>query len=355
MRRRGTIMKLNELAGLLGAELSGSGDTEIIDVAGVREAGEGHITFITGKNYLKDLEHSRASAVLVPKDTPDMPLPMLRVKNPRLAFARAIELFYVKSYKHTGVSDRAAMGKNVTIGTDCSIHPFAVLADKVRIGNRVTLYPGVFVGQESIIDDDSVIYANASIGHKIAVGKRVIIHSGTVIGSDGFGFVTEGGKHHKIPQVGGVVIEDDVEIGANCSIDRATLGNTLIKKGTKIDNQVQIAHNVTIGEHCLLAGQVGIAGSSTLGNYVVLGGQAGVGDHISVGDRVMAGGGAAITKDVEAGRIIAGFNAMPIRDWLKVQVILPKLPELKKKLIDLEKQVNELKERITDMIKGEQS
>ncbi len=355
MRRRGTIMKLSELAGLLGAELSGSGDTEITGAAGVREASEGHITFITGKNYLKDLERSRASAVLVQMDTPDMPLPLLRVKNPRLAFARTIELFYVKPYNPTGVSDRAAVGKDVTIGTDCSIHPFAVLADNVRIGNRVTIYPGVFVGQESVIDDDSVIYANASIGHKIAVGKRVIIHSGTVIGSDGFGFVTEGGTHHKIPQVGGVIIEDDVEIGANCSIDRATLGNTLIKKGTKLDNQVQIAHNVTIGEHCLLAGQVGIAGSSTLGNYVVLGGQAGVADHISVGDRVMAGGGTAITKDVEAGRIIAGFNAMPIRDWLKVQVILPKLPELKKKLIDLEKQVNELKERITDMTKGEQS
>jgi UDP-3-O-[3-hydroxymyristoyl] glucosamine N-acyltransferase len=348
-------MKLNELAGLLGAELSGSGEAEITGVAGVREAGEGHITFITGKNSLKDLEHSRASAVLAPRDTPDMPLPMLRVKNPRLAFARAIELFYVKPYSSTGVSERTAVGKNVTIGTDCSIHPFAVLADKVRIGNRVTIYPGVFVGQESVIDDDSVIYANVSIGHEIVVGKRVIIHSGTVIGSDGFGFVTEGGKHHKIPQVGGVMIEDDVEIGANCTIDRATLGNTLIKKGTKLDNQVQVAHNVTIGEHCLLAGQVGIAGSSTLGNYVVLGGQAGVADHTTVGDRVMVGGGTAITKDVEAGQIIAGYYAMPIRDWLKVQVILPKLPELKKKIIDLEKQVNELKERITDMIKGEQS
>lgn len=353
MRQRRTIMKLSELAGLLGAELSGSGDTEITGAAGVREAREGHITFITGKNYLKDLERSRASAVLVPTDTPDMPLPLLRVKNPRLAFAQVIELFYVKPYNPTGVSDRAAVGKDVTIGKDCSIHPFAVLADKVRIGNRVTIYPGVFVGQESVIDDDSVIYANASIGHKIAMGKRVIIHSGTVIGSDGFGFVTEGGKHHKIPQVGGVIIEDDVEIGANCSIDRATLGNTLIKKGTKLDNQVQIAHNVTIGEHCLLAGQVGIAGSSTLGNYVVLGGQAGVADHISVGDRVMAGGGTAITKDVEAGRIIAGFNAMPIRDWLKVQVILPKLSELNKSIKRLEKQLQEMKEQISETSKGE--
>jgi len=177
------------------------------------------------------------------------------------------------------------------------------------------------------------------------VGKRVIIHSGTVIGSDGFGFVTEGGRHHKIPQVGGVIIEDDVEIGANCSIDRATLGNTLIKKGTKLDNQVHVAHNVTIGEHCLIAGQVGIAGSSTLGNYVVFGGQVGVADHTTVGDRVMAGGKAVITKDVEAGQIIAGFNAMPIREWLKVQAVLPKLPELKKTIAKLEKKLQELNEK----------
>jgi UDP-3-O-[3-hydroxymyristoyl] glucosamine N-acyltransferase len=346
-------MKLNELAGLLGAELSGSGDAEITGAAGVREAGEGHITFITGKNYLKDLEHSRASAVLVPTDTPDMPLPMLRVKNPRLAFARVIELFYVKPYSPTGISDRTALGKDVAIGANCSIHPFVVLGDKVRIGNRVAIYPGVYVGQGSVIDDDSVIYANVSIGNRITVGKRVIIHSGTVVGSDGFGFVTEGGTHHKIPQVGGVIIEDDVEIGANCSIDRATLGNTLIKKGTKFDNQVHVAHNVTIGEHCLLAGQSGVAGSSTLGNYVVLAGQAGVSDHTTVGDRVMAGGKAVIVKDVAPGQIIAGFNAMPIRDWLKVQAVLPKLPELNKSIKRLEKQLQEMKEQLSETSKGE--
>jgi UDP-3-O-[3-hydroxymyristoyl] glucosamine N-acyltransferase len=340
----GAIMKLSRLAEILGAQLSGPGDTEITGAAGVREAGEGHITFITGNN-LKDVEHSRASAVLVPPDMPEAPLPLLRVKNPRLAFARTIELFYVRPYRPAGVSDRASIANNVAIGTDCSIYPFAVVADKARIGNRVTIYPGVYVGQDSVIGDDSVIHANVSIGHKIAVGKRVIIHSGTVIGSDGFGFVTEEGKHHKIPQVGGVIIGDDVEIGANCSIDRATLGDTVIKKGTKLDNQVHVAHNVTIGEHCLIAGQVGIAGSSTLGNYVVFGGQVGVADHTRVGDRVMAGGRAVITKDVEAGQIIAGFNAMPIRDWLKVQAVLPKLPELKKAIAKLEKQLQELQEK----------
>ncbi len=336
-------MKLSKLAEILNGQLSGSGEIDISGAAGIGEAGEGQIAFIAGQQYLKDLEHSPAAAVIVPLDTPQIPLPALRVKNPRLAFARVLELFYVKPYSPAGISDKAAIGKDVTIGTECSIHPFAVIADRVRIGNRVTIQSGSFIGEDSTIDDDAVIHPNVSIGHKISLGKRVTIHSGTVIGSDGFGFVTEGGCHHKIPQVGGVVIEDDVEIGGNCTIDRATLGNTLIKKGAKLDNQVHIAHNVTIGEHCLLAGQVGIAGSSTLGNYVVLGGQTGVADHTKVGDRVMAGGKAVITKDVEAGQIIAGFNAMPLRDWLKVQVILPKLPELKKMIGNLEKQVQELK------------
>jgi UDP-3-O-[3-hydroxymyristoyl] glucosamine N-acyltransferase len=340
-------MKLKELANILGAELSGSGDTDITGVAGVREAAEGQITFITGKNYLKDLSQSRASAALVPPDTPDMHLPMLRVKNPRLAFARALELFYVKPYHPLGISDKAAIGRNVVIGADPSIHPFAVIADDARIGDRVALYPGVHVGGGSIIGDDSIVYPNVSIREGIRVGKRVIIHSGTVIGSDGFGFVTDEGKHHKIPQIGGVVIEDDVEIGANCTIDRATLGNTVIKRGTKIDNLVQVAHNVTIGEHCLLAGQAGIAGSCTIGKYVVLAGQVGVADHITIGDRVMAAGGSAIVKDVPPGQVIGGYYTMPMKDWLKVQAVLPKLPELKKQVNDLEKEFHKFKGKIS--------
>ena len=273
---------------------------------------------------------------------------LLRVKNPRLAFARVLEIFYVKPYCSSGISDRTVIGRDVVLGADLSLHPCAVVADGAKIGDRVTLYPGVYVGSGSIIGDDSVIYPNVSIGERVTIGQRVIIHAGTEIGSDGFGFVTEGGRHHKIPQVGGVIIEDDVEIGGNCSIDRATLGNTIIKKGTKLDNQVHVAHNVTIGEHCLLAGQAGIAGSSTLGNYVVLAGQAGVSDHTIVGDRAMAGGKAVIVRDVEAGQIIAGFNAMPLRTWLKVQAVLPKLPELKKNIAELQKQVEDLKARASD-------
>jgi UDP-3-O-[3-hydroxymyristoyl] glucosamine N-acyltransferase len=338
-------MKLKELADMLGAELDGPADVDIRGAAGVFEAGEGQVTFITGKKNLNDLERTRASAALVPPDTPALHLPLLRVNNPRLAFAQILTLFYVKPYQATGISEKAAIGANVVIGADPSIHPFVVLADDVKIGERVTLFPGVSIGSGSVVDDDCIIHANVSIGGNIRVGKRAVIHSGTVLGSDGFGFVTDKGRHHKIPQVGGVVIEDDVEIGANCSIDRATLGNTVIGKGTKLDNQVHVAHNVTIGEHCLLAAQVGIAGSSKLGNSVIFGGQAGVADHITVGERVMAGGGSGITRDVEAGQVIAGYYAMPIRDWLKVQSILPKLPEFLKRIRDLEKQLKEMHDR----------
>lgn len=338
-------MKLNELADMLGAKLTGAADEEIIGAAGVREATAGQITFITGMNYRNDLEHSKASAALVPMETPDMPLPLLRINNPRLAFARTLQILYGKPYQASGISDKAVIGEDAVIGADVSIHPFVVVADKAKVGGRVTLHPGVTLGMGSVVDDDSIIHANVSIGENIKIGKRVIIHAGTVLGSDGFGFVTDGGLHHKIPQVGGVIIEDDVEIGANCTVDRAMLGNTIIKRGTKLDNQVHVAHNVTIGEHCLLAAQVGIAGSSTLGNYVVFGGQVGVADHTIVGDRVMAGGGSGITRDVEAGQVIAGYYAIPIKDWLKVQAVLPKLPELRKTISNLEKQLRKLQDK----------
>ncbi len=346
-------MKLNDLAKMLGAALSGNGDVEITGVAGIQDADTGSITFISERHRIKDLEKSRASAAIAPLDVPAMHMPLLLVKNPRLSFARAIELFYGKPYKPSGISDKASIGSNVHIGADPSILPYAVVDDNAKLGDRVTIYPGAYIGKGSTIGSDSIIYANVSIGSGIAIGNRVIIQAGAAIGGDGFGFVTEAGKHHKIPQVGGVIIEDDVEIGANSTVDRATLGNTVIKKGTKIDNLVQVAHNVTVGEHCILAGQVGISGSCTLGNYVVLGGQAGVADHITIGDQVMAGGGTAITQDVEAGQIVAGYYAMPIRDWLKVQAILPKLPELKKALRDLEHQVTDLTKQISDKGKGE--
>jgi UDP-3-O-[3-hydroxymyristoyl] glucosamine N-acyltransferase len=340
-------MTITELAARLGAEVRGPGDTEIRGVAGIRDARAGDITYLSDQKHKNDLVSCRASAVIVSQDMQDVSIPALVVKNPRYAFALALGIFYGRPYLPGGISDRAVIGKDVVLGNDLTILPYAVVADGAKIGSRVTLYPGVYIGRGSNIGDDSVLYANVSIREGVSLGCRVIIHSGTVIGSDGFGFVTHAGQHHKIPQVGNVIIEDDVEIGANCTIDRATLGSTVIKKGTKLDNLVHIAHNVTIGEHCLLAGQSGVAGSTTIGNYVVVGGKAAISDHLTIGDRVMIAGGSGVSRDISSGQVIAGYLAIPMRDWLKVQAVLPKLPELKKIVSQLEERINELKKNHT--------
>jgi UDP-3-O-[3-hydroxymyristoyl] glucosamine N-acyltransferase len=338
-------MRLTELAKKVGGELAGRGDIDIRGVAGIGEAQDGDITFVTDEKRLQDLAACRASAVIVPHGAPELSIPSIAVKNPRYAFAQMLQIFHERPYAPGGVSERAVIGKDVVLGAGPTIHPFAVVADGAKIGNKVTLYPGVFVGAGSCIGDDTIIYPNVSIREGVTIGSRVIIHSGTVIGSDGFGFVTEGGIHHKILQIGGVIIDDDVEIGANCTIDRAALGMTRIKKGAKLDNMVHVAHNVTIGEHCLLAAQVGIAGSSTLGNYAVFGGQAGIADHTTVGNRVMVGGGSGVTRNMDAGMVVAGFPAIPLREWLKAQVVFPKLPELKKLVAQLVLRIEELEKK----------
>jgi UDP-3-O-[3-hydroxymyristoyl] glucosamine N-acyltransferase len=338
-------MRLTELAEKVGGELAGRGDIDIRRAAGIGEARDGDITFVTDEKRLKDLHACRASAVIVPRGAPELPIPSIAVKNPRYAFAQMLRIFHDRPYAPGGISERAVIGKDVVLGAGPTIHPCAVVSDGAKIGNRVTLYPGVFVGTGSCIGDDTVIYPNVSIRDGVNIGSRVIIHSCSVIGSDGFGFVTEGGIHHKIPQIGGVVIEDDVEIGANCTIDRAMLGVTRIKLGTKLDNMVHVAHNVTIGEHCLVAAQAGIAGSCTLGNYVVLGGQTGIADHTTIGDRVMVGGGSGVTRSMEAGQIVAGFPAIPLREWLKAQAVIPKLPELRKLVAQLVRRIEELEKK----------
>lgn len=338
-------MTITELAVKLGAELQGPGDAEIRGVAGIREAREGDVTYLSDQKHRGDLAECRASAVIISRDIQAVNIPALVVKNPRYAFALALGIIYGKPYLPGGISNRAVIGKDVVLGSEPTIHPNAVIADGAKIGSRVTLYPGVYVGGGSIVGDDTVLYPNVSIREGVSLGCRVIVHSGTVIGSDGFGFVTEGGQHHKIPQVGGVIIEDDVEIGANCAIDRATLGNTIIRKGTKLDNLVHVAHNVTVGEHCILTGQVGIAGSTSLGNYVVIGGQSAISDHLTIGDRVMIGGGSGVTRDLPSGQVVAGYPAISIRDWLKAQAVLPKLPELKQFVSRLAERINKLEDR----------
>ncbi len=245
-----------------------------------------------------------------------------------------------------GISSDAHVGKNLRRGIDVSVYPGAFIGDDVTLGDRVTLHPGVVIDNRVVVGDDVVVYPNVSILERCEIGSRVVIHAGTVIGSDGFGFAADGDRYHKIPQVGNVRIDDDVEIGACNTIDRATFGSTRIKRGVKTDNLVHIAHNVVVGEDTVLVGQVGISGSVTIGNHAILAGQAGIAGHVSIGNRVTIGGQSGIRKSISDGETVSGTPGMPHRLWLRVSNIIPKLPEMKKKLRDLEGRVEELEKAL---------
>jgi len=330
-------MKLSELAGLIGGNITGNPDVEISGVSGIKEAHKGDITYINDKKLLKEISSTNASAVIVKNIIEGLPASMLVVSNPQYTFAKALEVFYKKTAEPSGISDKAVVGKNVTIGNDVSVHPFVCIGDNVVLGSRVTIYPGVHIEDGVTIGDNSLIYSNATLRTNVTVGCNVIIHSGTVIGSDGFGYVMENGMHYKIPQVGGVIIEDNVEIGANVTIDRATTGNSIIGSGTKIDNLVQIGHNVKIGKNCIIISQVGISGSVEIGDGAILAGQVGVRDHIKIGTRAMVGAQSGIGSDIPEGKIYSGSPAIPHKAWLRAQSIYAKLPEYIKRLQELER------------------
>lgn len=340
----GRTVSLEELSAMIGGRVVGDSTIPIHGVAGIKEAGPGEITFIVNRKYASLLETTRASAVVLSKHDTRCPIAQIISENAYYAFSRIVTAFVEPPHRPKGISDQASIGENVEVGKDLSIYPFVTVDDHAVIGARVTLYPGVYIGDGSRIDEDTIIYPNVTIREKVMIGRRVIIHSGTVIGSDGFGFATHEGRHHKIPQIGSVLIEDDVEIGAGVTIDRAAMGKTVIRRGTKIDNLVQIAHNVTIGEDCLLVSQVGISGSATIGNRVTLAGQTGVAGHLTIGDNAVAGGRTGVTKDIAAGQIVSGYPAIPHRQWLEAQAIFAQLPGLRKRIKALEKELEHLKE-----------
>jgi UDP-3-O-[3-hydroxymyristoyl] glucosamine N-acyltransferase len=263
------------------------------------------------------------------------------VKNPSLAYAVIADLFNTRGRKGTGeVSKLAFIAKGAKIAKGASIAPYVHIEDGVVIGRDVTIYPFVYIGENVTIGTKSQIFPNVTIYDGVIIGKKVTVHSGSVIGSDGFGYVWDGNKHMKIPQLGTVEIEDEVEIGANVTIDRASLGKTTIKKGVKIDNLVQIAHNVSIGENSIIVAQVGIAGSATVGKNVVLAGQAGVRDHVTVGDNVKAGGQTGITKDVPENSLIMGTPHLSFKEWAKLQGYFKMLPQLFAKMKQVEKKLH---------------
>jgi len=332
-------MSLKHLAEAVGGRIVGDPDVMICGAAGIKEAGAGDITFLANPKYASLLRQTCASAVILSKPDADMTGSQLIVEDPYYAFSRILTLLIEKPYRPSGISDRASLGQGIRLGRDLSIHPFVTIGDHAVIGERVSLYPGVYIGEESEIGDDTVIYPNVSIRERVTIGRRVVIHSGTVIGSDGFGFATHKGRHHKIPQIGTVRIEDDVEIGSNVSVDRAATGTTVIKRGTKIDNLVQIAHNVVIGEDSLIVSQVGISGSVSIGHHVTLAGQTGVAGHLTIGDNVIAGGRTGVTKDIASNQIVSGFPALPHRQWLEAQAIFAHLPEIRKRIKELESKI----------------
>jgi UDP-3-O-[3-hydroxymyristoyl] glucosamine N-acyltransferase len=334
-------MKLKDFALIVNGTIQGDPEIEITGVLGIMDAKEGDITFVSSAKYLKQAHESKASCIIVKEPIPDLKLSQLCTPNPYFAFAKAIECFYPGPTFQSGISDRAVVSSRVLFGKNISVYPFAFLSDDISIGDNTIILPGVFVGEKTKIGKHCVLHPNVVIREGVTIGDRVIIHSGTVIGSDGYGYTFEKGEHYKIPQVGGVIIEDDVEIGSNVSVDRATLGNTVIEKGTKIDNLVHIAHNVRIGEKSLIMAMVAIAGSSEIGSYVTIGGQTALADHTVIDSGTMIAGKSGLFGHVTKG-VYSGSPAIPHKDWFRSQALFAKLPEIYKRIIELERKIHSL-------------
>ena len=341
MRARPPI-SLAQIHDVVGGDIVGSADTTITNLASLEEAGPNDLTFLTGDRMLTMSAPITAGALLAHRRLTEITKPHIVVGNPTLAFAQVAQAFFCSRSHPRGIAKTVVRGLDTQIGLDVSIWPGVTLGDRVTIGARVTLYPNVFVGDDTSIGDDTLIYPNVVVREGCTIGARVIIHSGTVVGSDGFGYVQNQGRHYKIPQLGGVTIEDDVELGANVTVDRATLGQTVIGQGTKVDNLVQIAHNVTIGAHSILVAQVGIAGSTRVGHHVMIGGQAGLADHIVIGDQVMIAARAAANRSIDHNQIVSGAPAMPHEVWLKAQAVIPRLPELRQAVRTLQERMKQL-------------
>ncbi|HDS01667.1 MAG TPA: UDP-3-O-(3-hydroxymyristoyl)glucosamine N-acyltransferase [candidate division Zixibacteria bacterium] len=332
-----------ELAKKLGAELVGDAQLMLYGLAPVKDAQEGELAFLSNHKYFKFLESTKASAVIVPPEIRESKKTLLIHPQPYFAFSQALKLFYPQQKKYSdGVNDRAITGDNCSIHTSVHIGAYAVLEDNVSIGENTKILPGAFIGSDSKIGKDCLIYPNVTIREGTRIGDRVIIHSGTTIGSDGFGYVQHEGKSHKIPQVGVVVVEDDVEIGANCAIDRATLGETRIGKGTKIDNLVQIAHNVKMGENCIIISQVGISGSTKLGDNVILAGQAGLIGHLNIGNDVIVAAQSGVAHDLEDKTRVLGSPAHDMMHQKRIEAILNRLPDYVKRIREIEKRLKDL-------------
>jgi UDP-3-O-[3-hydroxymyristoyl] glucosamine N-acyltransferase len=322
-------MKLSNIAERIGARLENSADVEITGVAAIEDALSGQITFVANPKYAAAAKSTKASAVIVGEDFPAVGRPILRHSNPYLAFAHAIELFYDRPKYAPGVHSTAIIHKTATIGRGASIGAYVVVAENVQIGSDCTLLPHVVIYPNAVIGNNFFAHAHAVVREHCRIGDDVILQNGAVVGADGFGFAkTEQGEWHKIVQSGAAVLENDVEIQANACVDRASIGETRIGRGSKVDNLVQVGHGSSVGQRTLLCAQVGLAGSTEVGNDVILAGQVGVAGHCSIGDGVIATAQTGIPNSVEAGKVVSGYPAIDNRQWLRAVAIFNKLPEL---------------------------
>lgn len=337
-------MRLADLAQICGAKLEGDGDHEIKDVARIETATREQVCFVVDKSYLAALEKSRAGAVIthggyaVPQG-----MNALRADDPDLAFSKAVAALRPEPPRPLpGIADHTVIGKRFEMGEGSSVGAFSFIGDGVKLGKNVIIYPHAFIGDEVVIGDNTVIFPHVTILERCKVGKNCVIHPGVRIGADGFGFHFVAGKFVKAPQRGTVVIEDDVEIGANTAIDRARFDVTQVKRGTKIDNLVQVGHNVSIGQHCVIAGQTGIAGSAVLKDYVMLGGNVGVGDHITIGMGAKIAARSGLMRDVPPGMKMAGQPAEEGKAYLRREVMLQRLPQQLAEIKELKQLVAKL-------------
>ncbi len=340
-------LTVRELAERLGCRFEGDGDVRIKDVSSLERAGEGDLVFLAQAKFRKALEETKASAVIIPVDETFRRLPVLISENPHLTFVKAVEIFFKPYALEPGIHPSAVISPTAKLAEGVAVGALSFIGDEVEIGSGAIIFPLVAIYPRVKIGAKTIIHSHVSIREEVRIGSRVIIHNGAVIGSDGFGYLKLGdGTYRKIPQKGKVVIEDDVEIGANTAIDRAALGETIIRRGAKIDNLVQVAHNVEIGENTILAGQVGIAGSSRVGKNVVMGGQVGVADHVHIGDNVIVAAKSGVTKDVPAGSFVAGIPHLDIHEWRKVWALLPQLYDFVKEMKKLKRRVDDLETKL---------
>jgi UDP-3-O-[3-hydroxymyristoyl] glucosamine N-acyltransferase len=337
---------LVELARLVGGEVIGDASVEITGVAGIKEAHEGDITFLANPKYESYLATTQASAVIAAGNG-GSPKPVIKVANPYLAFLKVMSLFTGETpgQRQLGVHPTATIAASASIGADVSIGAYCFVGENVRIGDRTTILPLVCLCDDAMVGADCLVYPHVTIRERCEIGDRVILHAGAVIGADGFGYAKDGEANRKIPQIGIVKIEDDVEIGANTTIDRATTEVTLIRRGAKIDNLVQIAHNVVVGEHSILAAQVGVSGSTQIGKNVTVAGQAGLVGHIRIGDNAMIGAQGGVTKSVPADTKVSGYPAREHSCARKIYALWARLPELFREVKNLAKRVEELEKR----------